>query len=81
MAYLYILYSSVLDRYYIGHTANAPEIRLAKHLSKHGGFTSHASDWELVYNEYYETKELAYAREREIKKWKSRKKIEQLLER
>ncbi|WP_333908729.1 hypothetical protein [Marinigracilibium pacificum] len=35
-------------------------------------------DWELVYHEEFETKTDAYALEREIKGWKSRKKIEAL---
>ncbi|MBK9276253.1 MAG: GIY-YIG nuclease family protein [Flavobacteriales bacterium] len=35
MALFYVLYSAELDRYYIGHTTEAMEGRLRKHLSAH----------------------------------------------
>ena len=46
---------------------------------KHKGYTSKANDWELVYSETYNSKPEAYARERQIKKWKSRVMIEKLI--
>ena len=55
------------------------EDRLAKHLSNHRGYTAKAKDWQLVYNETFATKEEAYSREREVKKWKSKKRIVALL--
>ncbi len=76
---VYILYSALLNRYYIGFTSEQPEERLKKHLGCHSGFTSKAKDWVIVHVEYYETKAAATKREREIKAWKSRKKIEKLL--
>ena len=75
----YILYSVVRDRYYIGHTGDQMAERLRRHQSDHKGFTGGAGDWEVVYTAYFETKELAYAREREVKSWKSRKRIELLV--
>ncbi len=77
---VYILYSLALNKYYIGFTGNDIEHRLTKHLSTHKGFTAKAEDWKLVYSEKYETKELAMKREKEIKKWKSRKMIEKLID-
>ncbi|MBN1637413.1 MAG: GIY-YIG nuclease family protein, partial [Ignavibacteriales bacterium] len=53
--------------------------RLKKHNSNHKGFTGKTNDWKIVYSEIFQTKEKAYAREREVKKWKSRKKIETLI--
>ncbi|MEW7307474.1 GIY-YIG nuclease family protein, partial [Elizabethkingia anophelis] len=53
--------------------------RLRKHLSNHKGFTSRAKDWMIVYYEAFNDKSSAYKREREIKAWKSKKKIEQLI--
>ena len=53
--------------------------RLRRHNSHHKGFTGRADDWQLVYQEEYAKKEEAYAREREVKGWKSRKKIIELL--
>ena len=74
----YIIFSKNLDKYYIGYTADLQQ-RLIKHLANHKGFTARANDWSLVYQESYSTKEEAYRREREIKKWKSRKMIEKLI--
>ncbi|PJA05205.1 MAG: excinuclease ABC subunit C, partial [Flavobacteriales bacterium CG_4_10_14_0_2_um_filter_35_18] len=43
------------------------------------GFTGKVDDWELKYQEHYLKKEEAYLRERILKSWKSRKKIEELI--
>ncbi len=75
---LYILYSKQLNSYYIGHTDNLEE-RLRRHLSNHTGYTSRAKDWEIAYTEEYGSKSEAYARERELKSWKSKKRIEKLI--
>ncbi len=77
--YVYILYSEKLNKYYIGYTKGVAE-RLIKHNQNRKGFTSRAKDWVVVYQEEYKTKTEAYAREREIKSWKSRKKIVALIE-
>ena len=79
MANFYILYSETLDRYYVGYTTDTVVERLRQHLFAHKGFTGKAKDWKIVYQESFESKSEAYAREREVKKWKSRKKIEQLI--
>jgi putative endonuclease len=43
MFYLYILYSEILDSYYVGATSNVEE-RLKSHLQNHKGYTSKAKD-------------------------------------
>ncbi|UWY27197.1 GIY-YIG nuclease family protein [Flavobacterium sp. TR2] len=75
---VYILFSESKNRYYIGFTSNLEE-RLIRHNQKSNGFTGNANDWKVVYTENYETKELAYKRELQIKSWKSRIKIEKLI--
>ena len=77
--YLYILHSRLLNKFYIGHTSSI-EDRIKTHLYKHGGFTSKAKDWVLVYSEEFSIKAEAQARELQIKKWKSRLMIEKLIE-
>jgi len=67
-----------LDRYYVGSTSNLQE-RLNKHLSSNKGFTSKAKDWELKYQESFESTSDALKREFQIKKWKSSRMIEKLL--
>jgi putative endonuclease len=76
--YFYILFSKTLNKYYIGHCSDIEE-RLRKHNSNHKGFTGKANDWIVVYFEIYELKKEAYSRERQVKKWKSRKRIENLI--
>jgi putative endonuclease len=80
MNYMYILHSTILDQFYVGHTSESLEERLRKHLSNHSGFTAKAKDWIVVYFEEFETKSLANKREFEIKKWKSKVRIQKLLE-
>ena len=75
---VYILISEKRNRYYIGCTSNLSK-RLVRHRQKSKGFTGSVSDWELKHKEEYTAKEAAYQRERVIKNWKSRKKIEQLI--
>jgi len=77
--FCYILYSKTFDKYYIGYTCDDLLIRLAKHNSNHKGFTGKMNDWKIVHSEKFESKPEAYTREREIKKWKSRIKIEKLI--
>ena len=78
-AIFYILYSVSADKYYIGHTTEPIEERLRKHNSNHKGFTGKFADWIVVHIEIHESKKDAYRRELEVKKWKSRKKIELLI--
>ena len=77
---VYILYSSELNTYYIGHTSVCLEIRIKKHLSNHRGFTSRAKDWMVIYTETYPEKRKAILREMELKAWKSKYKIETLIQ-
>ena len=76
--FVYIIFSKKLDRYYIGFTSDIKS-RIEKHNQKHKGYTGKANDWILVYFEEFETKKEALLREREIKNWKSRKKIQELI--
>jgi putative endonuclease len=77
----YIIHSQLAKKFYIGHTREPIEERLRKHNSNHDGFTGKFRDWTLVYLEAYPTKELAYKREREVKSWKSKQRIEKLIAR
>jgi putative endonuclease len=79
MPHIYILYSATKNKFYIGCTSDDLEERIRKHNSNHKGFTGNVNDWDLKYSEAFELKVDAFAREREIKKWKSRKKIEELI--
>ena len=75
-----ILYSEKFGKFYIGHTCDEIAERLRKHNSNHKGFTGKVEDWQLVYLEQCKSKEEAIHREIEIKQWKSRKRIQALVE-
>ncbi|MFD2541303.1 GIY-YIG nuclease family protein [Lacinutrix gracilariae] len=78
--FTYILYSRLLDRYYVGYTCDVLQERLRKHNTNHKGYTGKSNDWEIVCSENYASKTEAYSREREIKSKKSRKYIEYLIQ-
>ena len=80
MNIVYILYSKVMNRFYVGFTADELQERIRKHNTNHKGFTGGKADWELKYFESYLTKSEAMMREKQIKGWKSRKLIEKLIE-
>lgn len=79
MHYLYILHSLSLDKFYVGSTSMSIEERLKKHLTNHDEFTSKAKDWVIVYYESYNTIQLAYVIELQIKRGKSKKAIIKLI--
>ena len=80
MFQVYILHSDCLDKYYIGFTSGTIEARLIKHLSKHKGFTGKASDWHVVHTEIFGTKQEAMQREKQLKSWKNKDRIKQLIQ-
>ena len=81
MAEVYILYSEILDTYYIGSCEDF-DIRFEEHISKtySGSFTSRSDDWKL----FLRIKDLGYRQSRmietHIKLMKSRKYIRDLSE-
>jgi putative endonuclease len=79
MAYVYILYSPKIDKYYIGSCLNLEE-RLLEHSGEKykDSFTQRADDWKLFFcieNIGYKQSRLI---EKHIKKMKSRKYLENL---
>ena len=78
MANLYILYSIKLDKYYIGACLNL-ERRLYEHNIGHSKFTKTGIPWSIVHIEYFDSLILAKKRELAIKKMKSRRYIEEII--
>ena len=75
----YILYSETTDKFYIGSTQDL-EKRLQRHNSKHMIATKAGVPWKVVWFQNFETRAEAYSKEMEIKKKKSRKYIEWLID-
>ena len=77
MAFMYIIYSNKLNKYYIGACIDLKR-RLYEHNIGHSKFTSTGVPWMIVYKEEFENLPIAKKRELEIKRMKSRKYIEKL---
>jgi putative endonuclease len=75
---VYIIYSSNKDKFYIGFTSDLEE-RIIRHNQKSKGFTGNTNDWKIFHTETYPTKSEALSREKQIKSWKSRIKIQELI--
>lgn len=78
MCYCYILYSEKTDSFYVGSTTNL-EDRLKRHNSGRSTYTKKGMPWRVVYTKEYPTRAEAYRAEMYIKAQKSRKYIEQLI--
>ena len=78
MPYTYILFSTKLNKYYVGACIDM-ERRLYEHNTGHSTFTRPGIPWELRYKESFDTLLEAKKREAYIKRMKSRKYIEQLI--
>lgn len=69
MNYTYILWSNIIQKYYIGSTNNIAR-RIKEHNSGKSGYTKKGIPWKLIKTEEYQTKKEAYKRETEIKSYK-----------
>ena len=75
---VYIIYSSKIDRYYVGITEDL-NCRLERHNKGWGKYTKRGIPWKIVYSETFSDKSTALKREKEIKNKKNRKYIESLI--
>ena len=75
---VYIIYSEKLNKFYIGYSSNVQE-RLRKHNRRSKGFSFLGRPWVLVYTESFDNKKDAMDRERQLKNWKNRERIETLI--
>ena len=79
MHYLYILYSKRIDRYYSGETGDVGR-RLRKHNDGHSVATKKGVPWELKKVIEFETKTEAIKAEKWLKKMKSRRVTERVID-
>ncbi len=78
MFYVYVLYSEKYDRYYIGQTDNRQN-RLIRHNKGYVKSTKAYRPWALVYSETYNSRIESVNRESQLKSWKSKVKIAELV--
>jgi len=68
MFYVYVLYSTTSDKYYVGHTEYLEE-RIARHNSvDHNGWTKRYQPWELHWQLGLTTRSKAMLAEQYLKK-------------
>ena len=79
MYYVYLLYSSEFDRYYIGSTSD-PERRLAAHVAGRVKSTKAFRPWERIWMEELPDRSSAVRRERYYKSGWGRKALFKKLE-
>ena len=79
MFFVYILYSSNYERYYVGQTNDLSD-RLRRHNSGYVRSTKYYAPWELVYFEEFETRAQAMKRESALKGLKSSFALRKLVE-
>jgi len=78
MSYVYILESVSTGQFYIGSTTDLTR-RLAEHQRGHTPSTRNRGPWKLVYQEEHPTLGEARRRERQLKGWKSRRSLKELI--
>jgi putative endonuclease len=78
MYHLYILQSESSGRYYVGQTVELAS-RVAYHNANYSKALKNRGPWKLVYSEAYQTRAEAMRRERQIKSWKDRDLIAELV--
>lgn len=78
MFFTYILYSRMLDQFYIGHTEDLDD-QLNRHNNSGTTSTKKTNDWVIVYTKQFDSRKEANHWEMTIKRKKSRKYIEWLI--
>ncbi len=78
MYYVYVLYSSKLNKRYVGSSADINK-RLTEHNSGKSKFTSSGSPWKLIYSEEYTSNSEARKRELFLKSGVGRKFLDSIL--
>lgn len=78
MFVVYILYSSSLNRYYVGHTENLKN-RLILHSAGKVRSTKRGVPWVVKYIEKFDNRNDAYRRELQIKKYKGGEAFQKLI--
>lgn len=78
MYYIYILKSEKDSSYYVGSTKDLNQ-RVERHNAGRSRYTKNRGPWKLLYSEHYDTRAQAVQREKQIKGWKNKKCIQQLI--
>ena len=72
--------SKTTDGLYIGYTSDV-EKRLMQHNESYGKYTSNKGPWKIIFYKKVKNKSEAISLERQLKRWKSKKRILEWIER
>lgn len=75
MNHVYILYSVITDRYYVGQTANLEDC-LKRHNQGRSKYIKSGIPWKLVFSKSFESRSEAEELEKRIKESESRTELE-----
>ncbi|MBN8702381.1 MAG: GIY-YIG nuclease family protein [Bacteroidetes bacterium] len=70
---VYILYSDLHHKIYIGYTSNMQERLLSHNQLATKGYTIKFRPWRIIHTETFDTKAIAMKREKELKSAQGRK--------
>ncbi|QOR75789.1 MAG: GIY-YIG nuclease family protein [Thermoflavifilum sp.] len=76
---VYVLYSPLHHKIYIGYTANLQQRLLAHNMLAHKGWTKRFRPWIVLLTESFPSKQQARIREKQLKSAKGRQFIWQLI--
>jgi len=76
---VYVLYSEIFKKLYIGYTSNIEQRFLSHNQLSKKGYTVKYRPWKIVYTELFEDKKQAIKREKELKSSRGREWIHSTL--
>lgn len=76
---VYVLYSALHDKIYIGYTVNLENRLLAHNMLEKKGWTIKYRPWSLLHTENFDTKAEAMLREKKLKTAAGRKWVRSLI--
>jgi putative endonuclease len=76
---IYVLYSPGFNNIYIGFSSELTNRLMAQNDSRNTGWSSRYQPWELFYTEEHPTKSAAMQREKELKTFRGRAFIREML--
>ena len=74
---VYVLYSRIYQKIYIGYTSDVEQRLISHNHPNNKGWTKQFQPWELAYLEKYSTKEDAMRREKQLKTSRGREFVHQ----
>ncbi|MBR1808571.1 MAG: GIY-YIG nuclease family protein [Paludibacteraceae bacterium] len=76
---VYVLYSDIFNKIYIGYTSDIENRIIAHNHPNNKGWTKTFQPWRIIYSENYDNKQQAMMREKQLKTSRGRAFIHSLI--